>query len=297
MTKREYETLRKNKAIELAQIFINNAVSSPIPGFLGRHILDDRFIYDYSNLTGLKLLETLAKNIYNDNIFIVFNPLNAYLPEYLPFLYKKDNLITTLNLEDLLVTVCRGARIKILNEDISEPIFIHDCVRALPYELDFMLESQTAKFPNDDPELNLYNYVIRHRTLKNHRKNGFFPSCEKCGIWAVYCVNGQLTMKINSPENEDEINANEDNAKFFDTDEDALEFYNTYKDQKKWACSESGCYEVTEYCCNFITDTCYDNQPDCEDTCGSGSGSETESQSFLFDKTTNTWKLKEYGLI
>jgi hypothetical protein len=291
MTKKQYETLRKNKAIELAQIFIDNAVPTPMPVLPDEHILDNKFAYDYAGLRGLKLLKKLAQDIYQGNL-LFFNPLKRYLPEYLPIVYRKSNLLMTVELEDLFITVCRGARIKSFEEFVPEPIFIHDCIRALPYELNFMLESQTAKFPNDDPLLSLYNYVVIHRTLKNHRKNGFFPSCEKCSMWAVYCLNGQLKIALNSPENEDEINANEDSAKFFDNKEEALEYWHSQKDLTKWVCSDSGCYEVTEYCCDFIEDTCHDNQSDCEDTCGSGSGSESESQSFLFDKITNTWKLK-----
>jgi hypothetical protein len=119
-------------------------------------------------------------------------------------------------------------------------------------------------------------------------------TCIDAEQYAVYCLNGQVTMKKYIPPDEEIENSD---GLFFETEAEALEYYNEITGQDwgtKWICLPSGgyCYEVDEWCCDPRIVTCYDDQQTCEDNCGSGSGSETESQSFLFDPTTNTWKLK-----
>lgn len=206
--------------------------------------------------------------------------------------------------------------------------YYHDCIRALQAEYNYM-SINTIKLNNT---INVRNKVAYDRRIYNMRNaigpedriSSNLNDCERCKKWVVYCakendpdwlVNSRIFAKlfhekdstntlyvgVNYPE--DEYLDDNNSAIYFKDKKSAYEFFNSLKDKNKWTKDPIGevcCVQINEYCCQFqgsdpnFNSTCYDSQQECAQLnfCGSGSGSDEEIQSFIYNPSTKTWTVK-----
>lgn len=330
------KTIIPSEAARLADIFIDNAV--PTPGGDNRHVLDNTFIFDYGNRSQQQNRKLIINGILNPFLpvagamgggVVIRNAnsigLDLFLPTYISeiiwpqkgFIPQQDKPLKKVTYDSLLQYACRYLYTP------SGVSYYHDCIRALPIEYTYMSPNRIIKFNN---EINLANKVADHRLIFNMRNTAFidrqsdsFNDCERCKKWVVYCgidgenwpVNSRIFAKlfhekdstsslyvgVNYPE--DEYLDNNNSAIYFKDKESAYEFFDSFKDKKKWIADPSGeacCIEINEYCCQFqgsgFDEKCYSSQDECAEENLCGSGSDEVIQRFSYNSSTKTWIAK-----
>jgi len=281
MTKNEYDELIRDKKIELAQIFLDNAIL-------------DEFTLTLTlvgvQINGPTTLQQLIKE--NSPLFQDGSLFNDFLPVAIPVV--SDRVL--LEIEDLFGTYC------MYNSDGA----LIECDKCLPHEakymktLDFYISSEEEE--EEIPVLNMTSVIFfQHPKIVPPGSTlpitTTAPSCELCSSYVVYCdissILPDLIVASGNPPTEvyglklEESGKNfsgyPNNSKFFHTKKEAEDYYNSLiiKDPK-WVCWSFGmgdeqniparCYPVSDLCLESFAaiidpPDIYDSEQQCEENC------------------------------
>jgi hypothetical protein len=291
ITKNAYDELIKLKKKQIAQLFIEHSQDTGDPFAPGRQLVFSLPPVGFDNKNGLDLENHIIDQIFGKNNE---GPYSIFLPLMIPVVDNAGNIILQ---DDLYGTYCQ----------FDQNSFHAGCGKCLSYEAQFMssvgLFTANGGFAANRYTIRFFNHPELAKQKPKIKIRKSVPDCKLCDYYVVYCssrednplmfltpidpdkskINGLVLQQLSYVQEQDLP----ENAKFFETYEDALTYYidTIGNSATKWLCiqkngggigntqPEYGCEEILESCIfAYIDDNetiqVYDTKSECEENCG-----------------------------